>query len=340
MKILVPGGAGFIGSNFVRHLLRRWPDAHVAVLDKLTYAGNMENLAEVRDDPHFSFIQGDICTPDTVHRAMSGCTHVTNFAAETHVDRSILEAGAFVHTDVEGTRVLLEAARTVGIERYLQVSTDEVYGDVDAPHRSREDDPLLPRSPYSASKAGGDLMVRAYHETFAVPTLITRGSNTYGPYQYPEKLISLFVTNALDGLPLPMYGDGHQMRDYLYVEDHCAGIATVLERGEPGGIYNIGTGTERPNREVIDTIVALTGCGPSLVRSVPDRPGHDRRYALDLEKTHALDWSPQISFHEGMQRTVDWYRDHRDWWEPVKNGPSFREYYRTQYESRLAASTP
>jgi dTDP-glucose 4,6-dehydratase len=340
VKLLVTGGAGFIGSNFVRYALDRWPDASVVVLDKLTYAGNLENLADVRDDPRFSLVHGDICSPDTVHRAMSGCTHVTNFAAETHVDRSILEAGAFVQTDVEGTRVLLEAAREVGLERYLQVSTDEVYGDVEAPHRSREDDSLLPRSPYSASKAGGDLMVRAYRETFGVPTLITRGSNTYGPYQYPEKLISLFVTNALDGLPLPMYGDGRQLRDYLYVEDHCAGLATVLECGEIGGIYNIGAGGERPNREVIDAIVSLTGCDPSLVRSVPDRPGHDRRYALDLQRTRELGWSPQIDFQRGLQLTVDWYANHRGWWEPIKDGPSFREYYRTQYEDRLARSTP
>lgn len=340
MKLLVSGGAGFIGSNFVRHALHRWPEAHVVVLDKLTYAGNMANLADVRNDPRFSFVQGDICSVGTVRRAIAGCTHVTNFAAETHVDRSILEAGAFVQTDVEGTRVLLEAAREVGLERYLQVSTDEVYGDVEAPHRSREDDSLLPRSPYSASKAGGDLMVRAYSETFGVPTLITRGSNTYGPYQYPEKLISLFVTNALDGLLLPMYGDGRQLRDYLYVEDHCAGIATVLEQGEVGGIYNIGAGQERPNREVIDTILALTGCDPSLVRSVPDRLGHDRRYALDLTKTQALGWSPQVDFQLGMQRTVDWYRHQRAWWEPIKDGTGFREYYRTQYEDRLAQSTP
>jgi dTDP-glucose 4,6-dehydratase len=339
MKLLVSGGAGFIGSNFVRYALDRWPDASVVVLDKLTYAGNLENLADVRDDPRFSLVHGDICSPDTVQRAMSGCTHVTNFAAETHVDRSILEAGAFVQTDVEGTRVLLEAAREVGLERYLQVSTDEVYGDVEAPHRSREDDPLLPRSPYSASKAGGDLMVRAYHATFGVPTLITRGSNTYGPYQYPEKLISLFITNALNGLPLPMYGDGLQLRDYLYVEDHCAGIATVLERGEVGEIYNVGVGTERPNREVIDTIVSQTSCDPALVRSVPDRPGHDRRYALELSKTFALGWSPQVDFARGMQITVDWYTNHRDWWEPIKDGTGFREYYRTQYEDRLAHST-
>jgi len=234
MRLLVAGGAGFIGSNFVRHALHRWPDARVVVLDKLTYAGNLQNLAPVRDNPRFSFLQGDICDAEAVRGAMSGCTHTVNFAAETHVDRSLLEGGAFVRTDVEGTRVLLEAAREVGLERYLQVSTDEVYGHIEAPRRSREEDPLRPSSPYSASKAGGDLIVGAYHVTYGLPTLITRGANTYGPYQYPEKLIPLFVTNSLDGLPLPMYGDGMQLRDWLYVGDHCSGIATVLERGEPG----------------------------------------------------------------------------------------------------------
>lgn len=339
MRLLVTGGAGFIGSNFVRHALDRWPSAQITVLDKLTYAGNLQNLASVTDHPGFDFIRGDICDPEAVRSAMSGRTHVLNFAAETHVDRSILDPGAFVRTDVEGTRVLLEAARAANVERFLQVSTDEVYGDVPAPRRSTETDALNPRSPYSASKAGGDLMVGAYHETFGLPTLLTRGANTYGPYQYPEKLIPLFITNALDGQQLPMYGDGLQMRDWLHVDDHCSGIAAVLEAGTPGGIYNLGVGNERPNREVIDAVVALIGCDPSLVRSVPDRPGHDRRYALDTTKARELGWEPTTLFEEGLETTVAWYRDHRDWWEAIKD-ETFREYYRTQYGQRLAAGAP
>lgn len=337
MKLLVTGGAGFIGSAFVRLALRRWPDASVTVLDKLTYAGNLANLASVQDDPRFRFIRGDIADGEVVAEAVAGCTHVVNFAAETHVDRSILSASDFVRTDVEGTRVLLEAAGAVGIERYLQVSTDEVYGDVEAPARTDETAPLRPRSPYSASKAGGDLMVQAYHVTFHLPTLITRGSNTYGPHQYPEKLVPLFVTNALEGLPLPVYGDGRQMRDWLYVDDHCTGIATVLEEGTPGETYNIGVGHERPNLEVIETIIRLTGCDPSLVRHVPDRPGHDRRYALEAKKLRALGWQAATDFEKGLRKTVEWYRDHRDWWEPLKDG-SYRDYYQQQYGQRLEAS--
>lgn len=334
MKLLVTGGAGFIGSAFVRIALRRWPDAQVVVIDKLTYAGNLANLAEVRDEPRFRFVQGDIADPAAVAGAIAGCTHVLNFAAETHVDRSILNAGDFVRTDVEGTRVLLGAARTAAVQRYLQVSTDEVYGDVEAPHRSTEADPLRPRSPYSASKAGGDLMVQACHATYGLPTIITRGSNTYGPYQYPEKLVPLFVTNALEGLPLPVYGDGRQMRDWLYVEDHCTGIATALERGAPGEIYNIGVENERPNLEVVDRILQYTGCDRALIRHVPDRPGHDRRYALDTQKLRALGWAPATDFERGIRETIEWYRENRSWWEPLKDG-SYREYYRQQYAHRL-----
>jgi dTDP-glucose 4,6-dehydratase len=309
----------------------------VLVLDKLTYAGNVANLASVSGHPRFQFIQGDIADADVVERAMVGCTHVVNFAAETHVDRSILDAGDFVHTDVEGTRVLLEAARSAGVERYLQVSTDEVYGDVEPPHRASESDPLRPRSPYSASKAGGDLMVQAYAATYGLPAMITRGSNTYGPYQYPEKLIPLFVTNALDGQPLPVYGDGLQRRDWLYVDDHAAGIAVVLERGAPGITYNIGVGNERPNLDVIEEIVRLTGCDRSLLRHVPDRPGHDRRYALDTARIRSLGWEPTTGFEQGLEETVAWYTQHRSWWEPLKDG-RYREYYRRQYENRLQES--
>src|SRR5579859_7803968 len=307
MRLLVTGGAGFIGSGFVRYMLATRLDCHVTVLDKLTYAGNTANLAGVWEDPRFRFVQGDICDRDVVKKTLAGHTHVTNFAAETHVDRSILDPDAFVRTDVEGTRVLLEAAGDAGVQCYLQVSTDEVYGDVEAPARSRESDALQPRSPYSASKAGGDLMVGAYHATYGLPTLITRGANTYGPYQYPEKLVPLFVTNALDGLSLPVYGDGLQVRDWLFVDDHCTGIAAVLERGEPGTVYNLGAGNECPNLTIVERIVELTGCDRGLIRHVADRPGHDRRYALDTARISGLGWSPTVTLYEGLERTVRWY---------------------------------
>jgi dTDP-glucose 4,6-dehydratase len=338
-SLFVAGGAGFIGSNFVHRALERWPDDAIVVYDALTYAGNLQNLADVIEDQRVSFVRGDICDAEAVLTAMQGCTRVVNFAAETHVDRSILDPGGFIRTDVEGTRVLLEAARDLGVARYLQVSTDEVYGDVGAPARSSEDDPLRPRSPYSASKAGGDLMVAAYHATFGVPAIITRGSNTYGPYQYPEKLIPLFVTNAIEGLPLPIYGDGLQMRDWLYVDDHCTGIATVLDRGTPGEVYNLGAGNERPNLEVIERIVTLTGCNPDLMRHVPDRPGHDRRYALDASKAQALGWTPAVLFERGIEDTVHWYLEHESWWKPIKSG-EFTQYYQRQYEARLQQAQP
>ncbi len=337
MRILIPGGAGFIGSNFVRHALNRWPACRVTVLDKLTYAGNLDNLTSVCDDPRFRFVQGDICSAETVHQAMSGCTHVVNFAAETHVDRSILDPDAFIRTNVLGTRVLLEAAKDLEVARFLQVSTDEVYGDVEAPRRSSEEDRLQPRSPYAASKAAGDLMVGAYHATYGLPTLVTRGANTYGPYQYPEKLLPLCVTNALEGLPLPVYGDGLHVRDWLHADDHCAGIACVLERGEPGEVFNLGAGNERPNLELIERIVELLECDPDLVRHVPDRPGHDRRYALQIDKAKALGWLPAVPFEEGLQQTVRWYRDNESWWQRIKSG-SFRDYYQAQYAHRLSES--
>ena len=337
MRILIAGGAGFIGSNFVRFALERWRRSSVIVLDKLTYAGNLQNLADVESDPRFSFLQGDICSSDIVRTAMTGCTHVINFAAETHVDRSILDPDACIRTNVLGTRILLEVANESGVERYLQVSTDEVYGEIETPHRAAESDRLEPRSPYAASKAAGDLMVGAYHTTYGLPTLVTRGANTYGPYQYPEKLLPLFVTNALDGLQLPMYGDGLQMRDWLHVADHCAGIAAVLERGKPGGIYNLGAENERTNLQIVERILALLDADSSLIRHVPDRPGHDRRYALQTRKARALGWKPEIPFDRGLARTVEWYRDNRSWWEPIKQG-SFQDYYQVQYAQRLAES--
>jgi dTDP-glucose 4,6-dehydratase len=334
MKLLITGGAGFIGSNFVRYALTRWPDCRVVVLDKLTYAGNLANLRGVLESERVTFIHGDICNFDTASAAMAGCDAVFNFAAETHVDRSILDAGDFIRTDVEGTRVLLEAARLHDIRRYIQISTDEVYGDIPMDERATESYPLRPRSPYAASKAAGDLMVHAYHTTYGLNTIITRASNNFGPYQHPEKLIPLCITNALEGQPLPIYGDGLQQRDWLYVEDHCAALALILEVGEPGEVYNIGVGTERPNLEVVSKIIALTGAEASLIRHVPDRPGHDRRYALDATKLRTLGWQPRWSFDDALLLTVRWYQSHPDWWHTIKSG-DFADYYRRQYAARL-----
>jgi dTDP-glucose 4,6-dehydratase len=328
MRVVVTGGAGFIGSHFVRRLAAAGED--VVVLDKLTYSGNPANLEGVEHH----FVQGDIADPEAVRRAADGAEALVNFAAETHVDRSILAAGDFIQTDVVGTHVLLEWVRETGA-RLVQVSTDEVYGDVEPGAASREDDPLRPSSPYSASKAGGDLQVLAYCRTYGLNASITRGSNTYGPNQYPEKLVPLFVTNALEGEPLPVYGDGRQVRDWLHVDDHCAGIELVLREGGPGEVYNLGAGDERENIEVTRRILELTGADPSLIRHVEDRPGHDRRYSLDSSKLRSLGWRPARSFEEGLATTVEWYRERRDWWEPLKSG-EYREYYRRQYADRLA----
>jgi dTDP-glucose 4,6-dehydratase len=332
MRVLVTGGAGFIGSHFVKRLLAAGEE--VVVLDKLTYSGNKANLP--LDDVELH--EGDIAVPDDVRGAASGCDAIVNFAAETHVDRSILGATDFGRTEFFGTQVLLEHVRDSGC-RFVQVSTDEVYGDLEAGGSSREDDPLRPSSPYSVAKAAGDLHIPAYVRTFGVDASITRGSNTYGPNQYPEKLVPLFVTNALDGEPLPLYGDGRQVRDWLYVEDHCAAIEVVLREGAAGEAYNVGGGNERENREVADLILELTGADRALLRRVDDRPGHDRRYSLDTSKLRALGWSPATSFDEGLRRTVEWYRDNRSWWEPIKTG-EFRAYYERQYARRLGASSP
>ena len=327
MRILVTGGAGFIGSHFVKRLLAAGES--VAVLDKLAYSGNRANLEGCDVD----FLEGDICDPAAVAEAAAGCDAIVNFAAETHVDRSILGPADFILTDVLGTQVLLDHVRAAGIARFVQVSTDEVYGDLEGGGRSREDDPLRPSSPYSASKAGGDLEVLAYVRTYGVDASVTRGANTYGPNQYPEKLIPLFATNALEGEPLPLYGDGRQVREWLHAEDHCAAIELVLRRGEAGAVYNVG-GEERENADVARRIVALTGADDSLIRHVEDRPGHDRRYALDDSRLRALGWSPSRSFEDGLAATVEWYRDNRGWWEPIKSG-EFRAYYEQQYAARL-----
>ena len=327
MRILVSGGAGFIGSHFAKRLLQRGDE--VVVLDKLTYSGNRANLPGDVD-----FQEGDIAEHADVARAGHGCDAIVNFAAETHVDRSILEAEDFGRAEFRGTQVLLEHVRTTGA-RLVQVSTDEVYGDLEAGGSSSETDALRPSSPYSAAKAAGDLLVAAYARTFGVNVSITRGSNTYGPNQYPEKFIPLFVTNALDGEPLPLYGDGRQVRDWLHVEDHCAGIELVLREGAPGDIYNVGGGDEHENIDVATRIVELTGADRALLRSVPDRPGHDRRYSLDTAKLRGLGWTPQRPFEDGLSETVAWYRDNRGWWEPIKSG-AYRKYYERQYADRLA----
>src|SRR5712692_2002504 len=326
MRVLVTGGAGFIGSHFAKRLAAQGDE--VVVLDKLTYSGNRANLEGVAVE----LVEGDICDREAVAEAAAGADAVVNFAAETHVDRSILGAAEFIETDVLGTYVLLSWAREAGA-RLVQVSTDEVYGDVPEGSSSREDDPLRPSSPYSASKAGGDLQVLAAVRTFGIDACITRGANTYGPNQYPEKLIPLFVTNALDGQPLPVYGDGRQRREWLHVDDHCAAVELVLREGAAGHIYNVG-GAEHENLELTHSILELTGADPALVRHVDDRPGHDRRYSLDDSKLRSLGWSPGHTLDAGLAETVAWYRDHRAWWEPIKSG-EYRKYYEKQYAERL-----
>ena len=337
-NILVTGGAGFIGSNFVRFMLRQHPDYKIVVFDKLTYAGNLSNLLDVHDDPRYTFVRGDIADKHTLTDTLrdNQIDTIVNFAAESHVDRSILEPDAFIHTDVVGTYVLLEAARQFGLERLLQVSTDEVYGSIPVGF-FKEGDPLEPNSPYSASKAGGEMMVRAYHETYGLNTVVTRGSNTFGPYQYPEKVAPLFITNAIDDLPLPMYGDGRQVRDWLYVEDHCAGIDVALHHGLAGEIYNLGGGNERHNIEVTKLILRLLDRPETLIRRVADRPGHDRRYALDCAKLKALGWAPTKDFETAMAETAAWYQQNDWWWKPIKNG-DFKANYQQQYGERLAAA--
>jgi dTDP-glucose 4,6-dehydratase len=336
-RLLVTGGAGFIGSNFVRRVLGRHPEAEVVVLDKLTYAGNLANLADLEGEPRFRFVQGDIADASAVDPLAAEVDAIVNFAAESHVDRSIDEPDAFIRTDVYGTFVLLEAARRHGHRRYLQVSTDEVYGDVPS-GSSTEADALHPRSPYSASKSGGDMLVLAYHATYGVPAIITRASNNFGPFQHPEKIIPLFVTNAIDDEPLPLYGDGLQVRDWLYVDDHCDAIEIALSAAEAGGIYNVGGGQEMTNLELTRAILELLDKPDSLIRRVPDRAGHDRRYSVDSSRMRALGWAPQHRLADALESTCAWYLDHPEWWRPLKSG-EFADYYRRQYGERLAAGT-
>ena len=332
IEVLVTGGAGFIGSNFVRHALQQHRDWHVTTLDKLTYAGRLENLKELLDHPRHVFVKGDVADPGVAAPLVQAAEIVVHFAAETHVDRSILSAGEFITTDVFGTFVLLEAARQAPrLRRFVQISTDEVYGSVPE-GSSRETDELRPRNPYSASKAGADRLAYSYWATYEVPVVVTRASNNYGPNQFPEKVIPLFITNAIDDLPVPLYGDGLNERDWLHVSDHCMALDTVIASGGSGEVYNIGGGNHVRNIDLTREILRLAGRSETLIRPVPDRPGHDRRYSLDTSKIRALGWQPQVPFERGLADTVDWYRANEWWWRPIKEQDAeYRAYHRAQY---------
>jgi dTDP-glucose 4,6-dehydratase len=329
-KVLITGGCGFIGSNFIRYLLKNDKGIRVINLDALTYAGNPENLAEYWDHPSYEFIKGDICDERLVEGVIKGGVDaIINFAAETHVDRSLYEPAAFLKTNLFGTYVLLEVAKRFNLRRFVHISTDEVYGSIDPPQRAREDSPLNPSSVYSASKAGADLIALSYYTTFGLPVLITRSSNNYGPYQFPEKLIPLFITRASQDQDLPLYGDGLNVRDWLFVEDNCEGIYRVFISGQPGRIYNIGTEKELTNLEVTHTLLDILGKPTSLINHIKDRPGHDRRYALDCTRARLeLGWSAKVPFEEGLQRTIHWYRTHHEWVERVKTGEYYSHYER------------
>jgi dTDP-glucose 4,6-dehydratase len=333
LRILITGGAGFIGSNFVKLVAAERPDWEIVVLDKLTYAGRLENLDGVRERKGFEFVQGDIADPKAVAKAMPGCQYVVNFAAETHVDRSLYDAGGFIQTDVYGAFVLLEEARrTQELKLFVQISTDEVYGSVES-GSSKETDALMPRNPYSASKAGGDRLAYSYFATYGLPVIVTRASNNYGPNQFPEKVIPLFITHAIEDRSVPLYGDGLNVRDWLHVDDHCRAVAQLLEKGVPGETYNIGGGNEVTNIDLTRRILALVGKPESLIQRVTDRPGHDRRYSLDCAKLRGLGWTPTVPFEDGLRRTVDWYRSHEGWWRPLKEAnPAFREHYERHYK--------
>jgi dTDP-glucose 4,6-dehydratase len=335
VDVLVTGGAGFIGSNFVRYALTTHPDWRVTTLDKLTYAGRRENLHDVIDHPRHQFVHADIVNAAVSGPLVERSAIVVHFAAETHVDRSILAAGDFIRTDVEGTWVLLEAARRApALRRFVQISTDEVYGSVPA-GASRETDELRPRNPYAASKAGGDRLAYRYWATYQVPVIVTRASNNYGPYQFPEKVIPLFATNAIDDIPVPLYGDGRNVRDWLHVDDHCRAIDLLIDQGITGDVYNIGGGNEVMNVDLTHRILEALGKPTSLIKPVADRPGHDRRYCLDTSKLRALGWAPQVPFEDGLRRTVDWYRREQWWWRPIKEqDPAFRAYYAAQYHQQ------
>ena len=333
MKLFITGGAGFIGSNFIRHILKKYPDYEVVNFDKLTYAGNLENLKDIENNPRYKFVKGDICDKKAVLEAAVGCDTIINFAAETHVDRSIMDDNDFLKTDILGVKILLEAVRGLKIKKMVHISTDEVYGDMDGGGFAKETDLLHPSSPYSASKAGGDLLCLAYARTYGAPVMITRCTNNYGPNQYPEKLIPLFITNLLENKKVPVYGDGGQIRDWLHVIDHCEAIDLVLHKGEAGEIYNIGANQnpEISNLILIKKIVVACGRDDSFIEYVKDRPGHDRRYAVDTQKIRGLGWTPKISLDEGLTKTISWCKDNRGWWAKIKSG-EYLDYYRKQYQ--------
>jgi len=337
VNLLVTGGAGFIGSNFIRYILSNYPDDQVINFDKLTYAGNLDNLKDLEENPRYKFFKGDICDAMAVEKALSLVDQVDtiiNFAAESHVDRSILSAGDFVQTDVYGTYILLEAVKKHKISRYIHISTDEVYGSIEKGSFT-EESPIKPNSPYSASKAGGDLQVRAYHKTHNLPVIITRSSNNYGPYHYPEKIIPLFITNAIQGKKLPLYGDGKNVRDWLYVEDNCAGIDLVLRKGKVGEIYNIAGESERENIDITKIILKELGLSKDLIEFVKDRPGHDRRYSIDCSKLKKLGYKPKVSFEQGIGMTVKWFQENRAWWERIKEKQKeYREFQGNWYKKR------
>ncbi len=337
MRYLVTGGAGFIGSNFIRHLLKDEADSKVTNLDKLTYAGNLENLADIADSPRYRFVRGDICDANLVAELAAEIDVIVNFAAETHVDRSILDPGSFIDTDVKGTYVLLEALRKrAGDCRFIQISTDEVYGSISEGAAS-EADPIAPRNPYSASKAGADRLAYTYHTTYGLDVMVTRASNNYGPYQYPEKLIPLFISNAIDDKPLPLYGDGLNERDWLHVGDHCKAIAFLVRHGKAGETYNIGGGNAKSNIEITRLILETLGKPESLIRRVEDRPGHDRRYAISCDKLFGMGYSHSVPFERGIKETVLWYRDQQEWWRPLREQDAeFKAYYKRQYGGRLS----
>ncbi|MED4876418.1 dTDP-glucose 4,6-dehydratase [Geobacillus stearothermophilus] len=337
MNLLVTGGAGFIGSNFVRYMLEKYPNYKVVNYDLLTYAGNLENLKDVENHPNYTFVKGDINNRELVDYLVK--THeidvIVNFAAESHVDRSITDPDIFVKTNVLGTQALLDVAKDNNIKKYVQISTDEVYGTLGETGYFTEETPLAPNSPYSASKAGGDLLVRAYHETYGLNVNITRCSNNYGPYHFPEKLIPLMITNALEGKELPIYGDGQNIRDWLHVKDHCAAIDLVIHKGRPGEVYNIGGHNERTNNEIVHLIVEKLGVSKDLIKYVADRPGHDRRYAIDPTKIMTeLGWKPQYTFEKGIVETIQWYIDNQEWWKNIKSG-EYMNYYQKQYGDKL-----